>query len=308
MSAQEVLPVCGSVFPRQSAEADHALDLWQERHDSVLGVHRGIDEVQPANKWAEKGITAAHLLGLAATQAVGFTKAPSALALPLAAEVYTRVEAYDHAHLPLAVSASAQPNALVAASIAGGIAYGSWNYMAARLVGGGVGRFPRLFDAINRKANKKKQHTDKLSSVLPGLDATETEKGPARTAADHLVCGATIYGVGMAPYMGSAAIQNQSPAERRTLSKKLGLSACVFAGSLATGVMSVAYTADVLQGGDSKLAAQILETSSNKELLVGIAWIGFAGRVGYLGAKHHITKQVAKYRKARRPELAPSCE
>jgi hypothetical protein len=202
-------------------------------------------------EFAAAGLTAVCIGGV---EAVGFTRIPSAEAISLP------VNFCEHHHIPL-----------IAAGV--GTAVGSWAWanIAARTLNGGVNHLPRTFETINERVG----HTDGLSHLLPGLDP-EDQPRKERWIPGSLKQGSAIYSAGILSYILSAAAQNQEPHERARLCGKLGWSNALFLGLIAMTATGTASTAELIQGPDSKIAANIINVATNNDLLLEGAW-GIAG-------------------------------
>jgi hypothetical protein len=234
-------------------------DLEETGAAEMPGVRHGLAAVAIAGAFGKDiksknryelaaALTVAGMIG--GVEAVGSTRIPSAKVISLP------VSYCESHHIPL-----------IAAGV--GTAVGSWAWanIAARTLNGGVNHLPRTFETINKRVG----HTDKLSSVLPGLDPDNQSKKERRTPGS-LKQGGAIYSAGILSYILSAAAQNQEPEERARLCGKLAWSNALFLGLIATTATGVATTAELIQGPDSKIAADIIDVATNDALLLEGAW------------------------------------
>ncbi len=214
---------------------------------------------------------AASLLGVIAVEAVGFTRAPTLLSLPLA------VKLEKETGIP------------VIAGIAAGTLYGAWCYTAARAINSGVNHLPRTFEA----ANSHLPSVDKVSKVLPGLEPATEQKAQTRACR-----GLAVYSTGTGLYVLAAGLQNQTQTERNKLCANLGRDGGTFLGVLA---MLATGAVLALQQKEPALGEQILEKAGDAGFLLKVL---IGATVAKLAGGWAINK-VKRLWNNRREELVP---
>lgn len=208
-----------------------------------------------------KLLAMASLVGVIAVEAVGISRAPSILAIPAAVKVQKETG------IP------------VISGMAAGALYGSWCLSAAHVLNNGINHLPKTFEA----AGKALPNVDKVSSILPGLDAGKDEGASVRAGR-----GLAVYSTGTALYVTTAGLQEQTRQERKKLCNNLGRDGGAFLGGLAmvaTGAVMLVETQN------PKLGDSIMEYAGNSEFLLKALLAITAGKLALKWAAGKLRKQ-----------------
>lgn len=230
-------PIDGGNMEADPAPADAAVGQ-QNIGRQILAAFR-MDVGEKTGR--QKAVAIADAIGLAAVSAIGFSRLPTAQALVISTGVYE------------ATGAPPLPGLLT------GLLYGAWCYADARVFDNGMSHLPRVTNTVGRRLPLESFH-----EFLPGL-RPETRQ----SATTRLARAITIQGPGIASYMVTANLDEQTLPERRRLSRNLALDGALFMGTLATTLTTALY---LVGKQDPQIANKIMSIADNKPLVFGLVW------------------------------------
>ncbi len=218
-------------------------------------------DYQESETTYQKVITVASGIGVLAVEAVGPTKAPTILVPMIAIEVLQNT------------------GSVLKVGLVTGAAFGAWALSSAVILNNGVNRYPRTIKEARENFPSFLEH---FSNALPGLESKK-DADPRRLALaryignqalTHVRRGITAFGIGIAPFIVTAGMKDQSKSERRRLCAKVGIDS-----GIMVGLMSAGLAQTIIKIGDKhpELAQRIQDNASSAKLWYGVAAVLMAG-------------------------------
>jgi hypothetical protein len=200
------------------------------------------------------------------------TLGSAALVLGVGAAGFSKLPLIAASQGTLAVLEQTQNS--VATGLAAATMFGVWNRIVSKVYDNGMGNFPSAIRTIKESFPGS---SNTLSNSLPGFNDANQEfdtpkksliKRLGRRASTHIRRGATVEGVGIAPYIFAAHTQEQSPKEISKLSNTASIDGGVVAGTLA-GIAAEA----IIRVGDKnpQFAENLQETAGDSKVLLSAA-------------------------------------
>jgi hypothetical protein len=211
----------------------------------------------------EKLRTGTSFLGVAAVQAIGFSRQPFVLVPKVAIDVLQNSN-----------------SALEAATVTGTL-FGAWCFTVAETINNGVSRYPNGVKAVGKNFPDFIRH---FGNALAGLEASgervddsrrlSSARNIGRPILRHARRGLTAVAIGIAPYVGTAGVKGQSKSQIRKLGAGLGVD-----GGLVIAAMSGGLAEAIVIVGHNhpEIAQQIESVTGDTKLWYGIAGILMAG-------------------------------